>query len=75
MLSSRLTSKAKINDALIERVAQFVGYLLIGYFTSGVWDALSQTYTYDPGRSEGSALPHQRSALPSISGSWKCSSE
>jgi len=53
MLSSRLTSKAKINDALIERVAQFVGYLLIGYFYFRAWDALATTYTYDPGRSEG----------------------
>jgi Ni/Fe-hydrogenase subunit HybB-like protein len=53
MLSSRLTNKAKINDALIERVAQFVGYLLIGYFYFRAWDALATTYTYDPGRSEG----------------------
>jgi len=53
MLSSRLTSKAKINDALIERVAHFVGYLLIGYFYFRAWDALSMTYAYDPGRSEG----------------------
>jgi menaquinone reductase, integral membrane subunit len=53
MLSSRLTSKARINDALIERVAQFVGYLLIGYFYFRAWDALATTYTYDPGRSEG----------------------
>ncbi|HEX6033961.1 MAG TPA: NrfD/PsrC family molybdoenzyme membrane anchor subunit [Anaerolineales bacterium] len=53
MLSSRLTGKAKINDALIERVAQFVGYLLIGYFYFRAWDALSMTYAYDPGRSEG----------------------
>jgi Ni/Fe-hydrogenase subunit HybB-like protein len=54
MLSSRLTpSKAKVNDALIERVAQFVGYLLIGYFYFRAWDALSVTYTYDPGRNEG----------------------
>ena len=53
MLSSRLTSKAKINDALIERVAHFVGYLLIGYFYFRAWDALSMTYVYDPGRSEG----------------------
>ena len=42
MLSARLTPKAKINDALIERVAQFVGYLLIGYFYFRAWDALSQ---------------------------------
>ncbi len=53
MLASRLTKKAKINDALIERVAHFVGYLLIGYFYFRAWDALSTTYTYDPGRSEG----------------------
>ena len=52
MLANRLTNKAKINDALIERVAQFVGYLLIGYFYFRAWDALAQTYTYDPGRSE-----------------------
>jgi molybdopterin-containing oxidoreductase family membrane subunit len=53
MLASRLTNKAKINDALIERVAHFVGYLLIGYFYFRAWDALSMTYAYDPGRSEG----------------------
>ncbi|HEY6075169.1 MAG TPA: NrfD/PsrC family molybdoenzyme membrane anchor subunit, partial [Anaerolineales bacterium] len=53
MLSARLTSRAKINDALIERVANFVGYLLIGYFYFRAWDALSVTYTYDPGRNEG----------------------
>ena len=53
MLASRLTNKAKINDALVERVAHFVGYLLIGYFYFRAWDALAVTYTYDPGRSEG----------------------
>src|SRR5512141_1468338 len=56
MLSSRLTNRARINDALIERAAQFVGYLLIGYFYFRAWDALSMTYTYDPGRSEGLQL-------------------
>ena len=53
MLSSRLTKKAKVNDALVERVAHFVGYLLIGYFYFRAWDALATTYTYDPGRTEG----------------------
>jgi Ni/Fe-hydrogenase subunit HybB-like protein len=53
MLASRLTNKAKVNDVLIERVAQFVGYLLIGYFYFRAWDALAVTYVYDPGRSEG----------------------
>jgi Ni/Fe-hydrogenase subunit HybB-like protein len=53
MLASRLTKKAKINDSLVERVAQFVAYLLIGAFYFRFWDALAQTYTYDPGRTEG----------------------
>jgi molybdopterin-containing oxidoreductase family membrane subunit len=53
MLASRVTKKAKVNDALIERIAQFVGYLLIGYFYFRAWDALATTYTYDPGRTEG----------------------
>ena len=53
MLSSRLTRKAKINDGLVERVAQFVAYLLIAYGYFRFWDALSQNYTYDPGRTEG----------------------
>jgi Ni/Fe-hydrogenase subunit HybB-like protein len=56
MLASRLTKKAKVNDALIERVAQFVGYLLIGYLYFRARDVLSTTYTYDPGRSEGLRL-------------------
>ncbi len=56
MLASRLTNKARINDALIERVAHFVGYLLIGYFYFRAWDTLAMTYTYDPGRSEGLQL-------------------
>jgi Ni/Fe-hydrogenase subunit HybB-like protein len=53
MLSSRLTNKSKVNDALVERVAQFIGYLLIGYFYFRAWDALATTYTYDAGRTEG----------------------
>ncbi len=53
MLSGRLSSKAKVNDGLVERVANFVGYLLIGYFYFRAWDAFSVTYTYDMGRTEG----------------------
>ena len=56
MIASRLTPKAKINDALIERVSRFVGWLLIGYFYFRAWDALSMSYTYDPGRTEGLRL-------------------
>jgi Ni/Fe-hydrogenase subunit HybB-like protein len=56
MLASKLTPKAKVNDVLIERVARFVGWLLIGYFYFRAWDTLSMSYTYDPGRSEGLRL-------------------
>ena len=53
MLASGLTPKARVNDVLIERVARFVGWLLIGYFYFRAWDTVSMSYTYDPGRSEG----------------------
>ena len=56
MLSARLTSKARVNDALIERVAYFVGWALAGYLYFRFWDALAQNYTYEPGRSEGLQL-------------------
>jgi len=52
MLSARLTPKAKVNDILIERVAQFLGYMMIGYLYFRFWDWLAQTYTYEPGRTE-----------------------
>jgi Ni/Fe-hydrogenase subunit HybB-like protein len=52
MLSGRLTPKAKVNDILIERVAQFLGYLMIGYLYFRFWDWLASRYTYEPGRTE-----------------------
>jgi len=56
MISARLTSKAKVNDILVERVAQFLGYLMIGYLYWRFWDWLAQTYTYEPGRTEAFEL-------------------
>jgi Ni/Fe-hydrogenase subunit HybB-like protein len=56
MLASRLTTKARINDVLVERVAYFVGWALAGYFYFRFWDALAQHYTYDLGRTEGMEL-------------------
>jgi len=53
MLASRLTSKAKVNDGLIERLSHFVGWALVAYFYWRFWDTLSMTYTYEPGRTEG----------------------
>ena len=56
MLSARLTSKAKVNDALIERVAYFVAWGLVGYLYFRFWDVFSQHYTYEAGRTEGLEL-------------------
>jgi Ni/Fe-hydrogenase subunit HybB-like protein len=56
MLAARLTTKAKINDALIERVAYFIAWALVGYLYFRAWDVLAQHYTYEPGRTEGLEL-------------------
>jgi molybdopterin-containing oxidoreductase family membrane subunit len=56
MLSSRLTPRARINDLLVERVAHFVAWALVGYLYFRFWDAFAQHYTYEPGRSEGLEL-------------------
>ncbi len=56
MISSRFTSKAKINDLLIERVATFVAWGLVGYLYFRAWDVFAQHYTYEPGRTEGLEL-------------------
>ncbi|HTP02337.1 MAG TPA: NrfD/PsrC family molybdoenzyme membrane anchor subunit [Anaerolineales bacterium] len=56
MVAARLTPKAKINDALMERVAYFVAWALVGYLYFRAWDVLAQHYTYEPGRTEGLEL-------------------
>lgn len=56
MLAARLTPRAQVQDELLEKVANFIGWLLAAYLYLRFWDALSMTYTYAPGRSEGLAL-------------------
>jgi len=56
MLSSRLTRRARVNDVLIERVANFLAWALVGYLYFRFWDVFAQHYTYDPGRTEGMEL-------------------
>jgi len=53
MLSARLTPRARVNDALIERVAHFLGWLLVPYLYIRAWDWLAMTYTHQAGRTEG----------------------
>jgi Ni/Fe-hydrogenase subunit HybB-like protein len=52
MLSSRLTKRAVIKDELLERVAYFIGWMMVGYLYFRFWDAFSMTYTYQAGRTE-----------------------
>ncbi|MBI5352209.1 MAG: polysulfide reductase NrfD [Chloroflexi bacterium] len=52
MLSGRLTPKAKVSDILVERVAQFLGYLMIGYLYFRFWDWMATRYMHEPGRTE-----------------------
>jgi Ni/Fe-hydrogenase subunit HybB-like protein len=53
MLAGRLSSSIRVKDDLIERLAFFVGWVLVGYLYFRFWDAFSMTYTYAPGRTEG----------------------
>jgi molybdopterin-containing oxidoreductase family membrane subunit len=46
----------KINDELLEKVSGFIGWVLAAYLYLRFWDALSMTYTYLPGRTEGLSL-------------------
>jgi len=52
MLSARLTKRAIIKDELLERVAYFIGWMMVAYLYFRFWDAFSMTYTYQAGRTE-----------------------
>jgi Ni/Fe-hydrogenase subunit HybB-like protein len=56
MLSARLTPRARTNDVLVERVARFLAWALVGYLYFRLWDVFAQHYTYEPGRTEGMEL-------------------
>jgi molybdopterin-containing oxidoreductase family membrane subunit len=56
MLAARITPKAKVDDSVLNQVAKFVGWVLVFYLYFRFWDALSMTYTYQPGQSEGLQL-------------------
>ncbi len=56
MLVTRITPRMRVNDALLERVSYFIGWVLVVYLYFRFWDAFSMTYTYLPGRTEGLGL-------------------
>jgi Ni/Fe-hydrogenase subunit HybB-like protein len=56
MLSARLTKRANVDDKILERVSFIIGWILVAYLYFRFWDALSMTYTFQPGRTEGLSL-------------------
>ncbi len=61
MLSVRLSRRASMDDSLLDRVSQIIGWILVFYLYFRFWDALAMTYTYQPGRTEGLQLLTQGS--------------
>ena len=55
-ISGRLSSRAKVDDSLLEKITLFIGWALVGYVYFRFWDAFSVTYTYEPGRSEALSM-------------------
>jgi Ni/Fe-hydrogenase subunit HybB-like protein len=56
MLSARLTRQANVENNILDRVSQIIGWILVVYLYFRFWDALAMTYTYEPGRTEGLQL-------------------
>jgi Ni/Fe-hydrogenase subunit HybB-like protein len=56
MIAARLSPKVRIEDGLLEKVASFIGWVLVVYLYLRFWDAFAMTYTYAPGRTEGLEL-------------------
>ena len=56
MLAARLSRKVHVDDRLLEKVASFIGWVLVVYLYFRFWDAFAMTYTYAPGRTEGLQL-------------------
>jgi Ni/Fe-hydrogenase subunit HybB-like protein len=56
MVAGRLSSRVHLNDELLEKVSGLIGWVLVAYLYLRFWDALSMTYTYLPGRTEGLSL-------------------
>jgi Ni/Fe-hydrogenase subunit HybB-like protein len=51
-ISGRLNPRTFVDDRLVDKLIAFIGWALVGYIYFRFWDALSMTYTYEPGRSE-----------------------
>jgi Ni/Fe-hydrogenase subunit HybB-like protein len=56
MLSARLTKHANVENSILDRLSSVIGWVMVVYLYFRFWDALSMTYTYEPGRTEGLQL-------------------
>ncbi len=56
MIAARLSPRVHVDDELLDRLAHLIGWGLIIYLYMRFWDALSMSYTYQPGRTEGLGL-------------------
>jgi molybdopterin-containing oxidoreductase family membrane subunit len=52
-LAARLTPRAYVDDAVLDKISHFVGWALLGYLYLRFWDTLAMNYTFEPGRTEG----------------------
>lgn len=55
-ISGRVSSRAKVDDSLLDRITLFIGWALVGYIYFRFWEAFSMTYTYEPGRTEALSM-------------------
>jgi len=60
VLAALVTGKFRrdlaLDRSLLDKVVQFIGFVVIGYLYFKFWDVLATTYTYAPGRTEGLRL-------------------
>ncbi|MEJ2412920.1 MAG: polysulfide reductase NrfD, partial [Anaerolineales bacterium] len=56
ILAARLSRKANVDNAIIDKVAVFIGWALVAYIYVRFWYIFSMTYTYEPGQTEGLQL-------------------
>ncbi len=52
-IAARLSNRANVNEDILDQLAKFIGWVLVGYLYLRFWDTLSMSYTYEPARSEG----------------------
>lgn len=56
ILAARLSRKANVDFAIIDKVAAFIGWSLVAYIYVRFWYTFSMNYTYEPGQTEGLRL-------------------